>query len=192
MNETQEAQPEDEKQHPAARASFWSELKRRHVIRVASVYSVVAWLVIQVAGATFESFGIPIWAFRFVVLMLILGLPVSLVIAWALELTPEGIKRVGDGRQPAPNTVESAKHNKKRRWLSMGFAAALPTLIFGTLALVFYLRQGDGPSVDPAAPPASAAQSIAVLPLVNMSDVDANAFFCRGCARRYSDQSLPH
>ena len=62
MNETQEAQPEDERQHPAARASFWSELKRRHVIRVASVYSVVAWLVIQVAGATFESFGIPPWA----------------------------------------------------------------------------------------------------------------------------------
>jgi TolB-like protein len=180
MNETQETKPEiDEKQSPG-RASLWSELKRRHVIRVAGVYCVVAWLVIQVAGATFESFGIPLWAFRFVVLMVILGLPVSMVIAWALELTPEGVKRIGEGVQPAPNTAESARHNKKRRWWSMGFAAAVPTLIFGTLALIFYLRQGGQPSGDPSARPLSAVKSIAVLPLVNMSEIDANAFFAGG------------
>jgi TolB-like protein len=180
MNETQEAKPEVEKQNPSGPASFWSELKRRHVIRVAGVYSVVAWLVIQVAGATFESFGIPIWAFRFVVLMLVLGLPVSLVLAWAMELTPEGIKLVTERREIGPDTADPASLNKKRRRLSVAFAAALPTLIFGTLALVFYLQQGDRLSVDPVTPPISAAQSIAVLPLINMSDIDANAFFASG------------
>jgi len=63
--------------------SFWGELKRRKVVRVAITYAIVAWLIIQVAAATFPGFEIPMWAFRFVVLMLILGFPVALVLAWA-------------------------------------------------------------------------------------------------------------
>jgi hypothetical protein len=71
---------------------LWSELKRRHVVRMAMVYAIVGWLVIQVANATFADFGIPVWTYRFVVLMAVLGFPISLVVAWAFELTPEGIK----------------------------------------------------------------------------------------------------
>ncbi|MDA0348785.1 MAG: hypothetical protein O3C43_15940 [Verrucomicrobia bacterium] len=77
---------------PTGFSAFWAELKRRHVVRVGTVYAVVAWLIIQIAATTFSGFGIPEWAFRFVVLMVLLGFPVSLIIAWAFELTPEGIK----------------------------------------------------------------------------------------------------
>jgi hypothetical protein len=73
-------------------SAFWAELKRRKVMRVAITYAVVAWLIMQVAGLTFEGFGIPIWAFRFVMLCVILGFPIAIILAWAFELTPEGIK----------------------------------------------------------------------------------------------------
>ena len=126
------------KERKAKSASFWAELKRRKVVRVAIAYTIVAWLLIQVAATVFPGFGIPDWAFRFVVIMLVLGFPVSLIIAWALELTPEGIKltRTAERATPAPEASDAILG--KRRWLAFGIAAAVPTLIFGTLALVFY------------------------------------------------------
>src|SRR6202045_2169117 len=73
--------------------SFFSELKRRNVYKVAVAYAVVSWLLIQIATQVFPFFEIPNWAVRLVVLLLILGFPVALVLSWAFELTPEGIKR---------------------------------------------------------------------------------------------------
>src|SRR5215831_10846420 len=73
--------------------SFFSELKRRNVYKVAIAYAVVAWLLMQVASQIFPFFEIPNWAVRFVVLLLIIGFPVALILAWAFELTPEGLKR---------------------------------------------------------------------------------------------------
>src|SRR6476659_7157516 len=73
--------------------SFFAELKRRHVYRVAIAYGVVAWLLVQVATQVFPFFEIPNWAVRLVVFLTVLGFPVALVIAWAFELTPEGLKR---------------------------------------------------------------------------------------------------
>ena len=72
--------------------AFFAELKRRNVIRVGIAYVVVAWVVAQVAEFAFENFGAPDWVLKSVVVMLILGLPLVLVFAWAFELTPEGIK----------------------------------------------------------------------------------------------------
>ncbi|HSP62943.1 MAG TPA: hypothetical protein VLQ90_08185, partial [Pyrinomonadaceae bacterium] len=72
--------------------NFFAELKRRNVYKVAVAYAVVAWLVIQVATQVFPFFEIPSWAVRLVVLLLVIGFPVALVLAWAYELTPEGIK----------------------------------------------------------------------------------------------------
>src|SRR5712692_10021414 len=72
---------------------FFAELKRRHVYKVAIAYGVVAWLLMQVASQIFPFFEIPNWAVRLVVLLLIIGFPVALILAWAFELTPEGIKR---------------------------------------------------------------------------------------------------
>src|SRR5581483_4253003 len=76
--------------------SFFGELKRRNVYKVAVAYAVVGWLLIQVATQVFPIFEIPNWALRLIVLAIIIGFPVALVMSWAFELTPEGIKRTGD------------------------------------------------------------------------------------------------
>src|SRR5207237_7018959 len=73
--------------------SFFAELKRRNVYKVAVGYAVVGWLLIQVATQVFPFFEVPNWAVRLVVLLIVVGLPIALVIAWAFELTPAGIKR---------------------------------------------------------------------------------------------------
>src|SRR4051812_7627281 len=71
---------------------FFAELQRRNVYKVAVAYGVVSWLLIQIATQVFPFFDIPNWAIRMVVILLLLGFPVALVLAWAYELTPEGIK----------------------------------------------------------------------------------------------------
>jgi RNA polymerase sigma factor (sigma-70 family) len=76
--------------------NFFAELKRRKVYKVGIAYAVVAWVLMQVASQIFPFFEIPNWAVRLVVLLLIIGFPVALILAWAFELTPEGIKRTGD------------------------------------------------------------------------------------------------
>ncbi len=72
--------------------NFFAELKRRNVYKVAVAYAIVAWLLIQVATPVFPFFEIPSWAVRLVVLLVILGFPIALFLAWAFEITPEGIK----------------------------------------------------------------------------------------------------
>ena len=73
--------------------NFFGELKRRNVYKVAVGYAVVGWLLIQVATQVFPFFEIPNWAVRLIVLLIVVGFPIALVIAWAFELTPGGIKR---------------------------------------------------------------------------------------------------
>ncbi|HSP45342.1 MAG TPA: hypothetical protein VLO30_05065, partial [Chthoniobacterales bacterium] len=73
--------------------NFFSELKRRNVYKVAIAYGVVGWLLMQIASQIFPFFDIPNWAVRLVVLLVVIGFPIALVIAWAFELTPGGIKR---------------------------------------------------------------------------------------------------
>ena len=79
--------------HKVNAKNFFAELKRRNVYKVAIVYGVVAWLLMQVASQISPFFEIPSWAVRLVVLLLILGFPIALVLAWAFDLTPEGLKR---------------------------------------------------------------------------------------------------
>src|ERR687888_404273 len=77
-------------------SSFFAELKRRNVYKVAVAYAVVGWLLVQVTTQVFPIFEIPNWALRLIVLAIIIGFPIALVLAWAFELTPEGIKRTED------------------------------------------------------------------------------------------------
>src|ERR1041385_616639 len=72
--------------------NFFAELKRRNVYKVAAAYAVVGWLLVQVATQVFPFLEIPNWAIRLIILVTALGFPVALIIAWAFELTPEGIK----------------------------------------------------------------------------------------------------
>src|SRR5438067_10636708 len=82
---------------------FFTELKRRNVYKVAVAYAVVAWLLIQVATQVFPFFEVPNWAVRFVVLLITIGFPIALVIAWAFELTPGGIKRTEEADRAYPS-----------------------------------------------------------------------------------------
>jgi TolB-like protein len=136
-----------------------------------------------VANATFSGFGIPLWAYRFVVLMVMLGFPISLIIAWAFELTPDGITK-SSATPLALAKEESAAHRKKRRWVSTAFATAMPTLIFGTLALFFYFKSSHSgrPLTEDGSTVAGEQQiaSIAVLPLINMSHQEENEYFAGG------------
>ena len=85
--------------------NFFAELKRRNVYKVAVAYAVVGWLLIQIATTTFPVLQIPTWAMRLVVVLVLLGFPIALVLAWAYEMTPEGIQRTHRGdavpRQPS-------------------------------------------------------------------------------------------
>src|SRR6187549_3505095 len=76
--------------------TFLAELKRRHVYRVAIAYAVVAWLLIQVATQVFPFFEIPTWTVRLVIMLLVLGFPVAMLLAWAFDITPQGVKRTDD------------------------------------------------------------------------------------------------
>jgi len=76
--------------------NFFSEMRRRNVYKVAIAYAIVAWLLIQVATQTFPFFEIPSWCVRLVIILLLLGFPIAVILAWAYELTPGGIKRTED------------------------------------------------------------------------------------------------
>src|SRR5260370_16223531 len=146
--------------------NFFAELKRRNVYKVAIAYGVVAWLLMQVGSQIFLFFEIPNWAVRLVVLLLIIGFPVAVILAWAFELTPEGIKRTED---TGPRRTQSGGG----AWIYIAiFGAAL------SVGLFFVGRY----SVRTSGPTASAlpAKSIAVLPFENLSGEPANAYFADG------------
>src|SRR5256712_12355692 len=93
-------------------SSFFAELKRRNVYKVAVAYAVVGWLLVQVATQVFPFFEIPNWAVRLIVLVIVIGFPIALVLAWAFELTPEGIKRTED-----VDLAGSAGQTRKHAWI---------------------------------------------------------------------------
>ena len=78
---------------PSKEMSFFAELNRRNVMRVGVAYVVIGWLLVQVAEFAFENFGAPEWVLKTFVVVVLLGLPLALFLAWAFELTPEGVKR---------------------------------------------------------------------------------------------------
>src|SRR5438552_2453201 len=148
---------------------FFGELKRRNVYKVAVAYAVVAWLLIQGATQVFPFFEIPNWAIRLVVLLLIIGFPVALILAWAFELTPEGIKRAED--------VDLSKSITRRTGRKLDF------LIIAILLLVIgvFAYQRFGPGQKALAPVSTVLEkSIAVLPFENLSANQENAFFTDG------------
>lgn len=73
--------------------SFFAELKRRNVIRVGIAYAAVSWVLAQIAEFALENFGTPDWVLKSAIVILLLGLPLALIFAWAFEMTPEGLKR---------------------------------------------------------------------------------------------------
>jgi TolB-like protein len=146
---------------------FFTELKRRNVYKVAVAYAVVAWLLIQVATQVFPFFEIPNWVVRLVVLLIIIGFPIALVIAWAFELTPEGLKRteVADAA-PAPRSRSHA-------WIYV-------VLIAGALSAGLFFLGRFTVSTKQSVPAEVFSKSIAVLPFENLSSDKENAYFASG------------
>ena len=154
--------------------NFFAELKRRNVYKVAVAYAVVGWLLVQVATQVFPLFEIPTWAIRLVVLLIVIGFPIALVIAWAFELTPEGIKRTEDV-DPA-----TEKRGKSHAWIyvvAIGAALSIALFLLGR----YTATNSASAARTEAAPGSSIPQkSIAVLPFENLSDDKNAAYFADG------------
>ena len=147
--------------------NFFSELKRRNVYKVAIAYGVVAWLLLQAASILFPTFEAPPWTMKIFVAVTALGFPIALIIAWAFELTPEGLKRTEFADELPTKSARSSA------WLYV-------VIVAGAISVsLFFLGRYSAPrNVSESAN--VAAKSIAVLPLVNTSADAANDYFSDG------------
>src|SRR2546426_9327070 len=146
--------------------NFVSELKRRNVYKVAIAYGVVAWLLIQIATQVFPFFEIPNWAVRLIVLAIAIGFPVALVIAWAFELTPEGLKRT-----EAADAM-GAPRSRKRAWIYIIIIAGAISIGLFFLGRYTSSKQNAGAELP--------GKSIAVMPFESLSRDPDNAYFAEG------------
>jgi TolB-like protein len=164
--------------------SFFAELKRRNVFRVGIAYVIVAWLIIQVADVVLDNITAPDWVFQVIMLVLVLGLPVALIFAWAFEMTPEGIKKEKD----VDRTQSVVKHTgRKLDYTIIGvLAIALAYYVFDDMAGPQSQHEtSPEPATDLAAaraddPDTIVDKSIAVLPFVNLSSDQEQEWFADG------------
>jgi len=145
---------------------LFGELKRRNVYKVAAAYAVVGWLLMQIATQVFPFFEIPNWGIRLVVLIIALGFPIALIIAWAFELTPEGVKRT---------EVADAAHERSRGALWIYIVVIGAVLSVGLFFLGRYMAPNKQSSFGELP-----AKSLAVLPFANLSGNPENAYFAAG------------
>ena len=148
-------------------SSFFAELKRRNVYKVAVAYAIVGWLLVQVATQVFPFLEIPNWVVRLVIMLVAVGFPIALVIAWAFELTPEGIKHTEDV------DLADKRSSKKRTWIYV-------TLIGAALSVALFFVGRLSAPVSGASPAALAEKSIAVLPFENQNRDPDTDYLCDG------------
>lgn len=146
--------------------SFFNELKRRNVYRLGTLYVVAGWLILQVTDVAMSILDLPAWIGKLILLLLAIGFPVALILAWVFEITPEGIVR------DKPENVIAGTHHRRRK---------IDYVIFGTLmaALAWFVWQhqwtGERPEMKPGE-----IRSLVVLPLDNLMNDESQAYFVEG------------
>jgi len=140
-------------------SGFFEEVQRRKVYRVAAAYIIAAGFIIQIGSAVFPAWDFPAWAFRLVIVLLLMGFPIALILAWAYDVTPQGIRVT-----PAPTTPRS---NRRRNLIIL-------------IALGVIISAGAGFFLLPRVSTRKVDKSIAVLPFQNLSEEKENAYFADG------------
>jgi TolB-like protein/Flp pilus assembly protein TadD len=154
--------------------NFFAELKRRNVYKVAITYAVVAWLLVQAASILLPTFEAPAWVMKALVVFLAFGFVISVMISWAFEATPEGLKRTED----VPQDVAAKLPTWSRRKFAT-FVIIVALLAAGLLALNLFRSKPNARSTTALAP-SIPEKSIAVLPFESLSDDKSNAYFADG------------
>ena len=168
------------------RSSFFDELKRRNVIRMAGLYLVGAWLLVQVAGTVLPMFGAPDWLPRSIVILLAIGFLPALIFSWVFELTPQGLKRdedVAPEQSIAPQTAR-----RMDRMIIVVLVLALAYFGFDKfvltprreVALVAATEKSVAARPSPESKSAVSAKSVAVLAFANLSDDKGSEYFSDG------------
>ncbi len=142
-------------------STFFRELQRRKVYRVAVAYLIAAGAIIQIASAIFPAWELPNWSLRLVIVLLLIGFPIALIFAWAFDVTPEGIRAT----EPPANVI--TPHRGRRN-------------LFILLGIGVLVSVAAGLFVLPRAAARRIEKSIAVLPFENLSADKENAFFADG------------
>lgn len=159
------------------RPSFFAELKRRNVYKVAVAYAIVGWLAIQASSIVIPTFHAPEWTLQTIIALVVIGFPIAIVIAWAFEVTPQGIKRTEDVDAVSVDVEGSAPRPQKRHaWIYVAIIGAL--LSIGLFFIGRYTASRADSEQGGTAP--LPAKSIAVLPFENLSDDKGAAYFADG------------
>ncbi len=154
--------------------NLFTELQRRNVVRMAGLYLVGAWLLVQVAGTLLPVFDAPAWVMKSLVGVLAFGLVPALIFSWVFELTPHGLKRDEDVK-PEESIAPQTAHRMNRLIIAV---LVLALGYFAVDKFVLAPRRAVAPNESSSG---VSAKSIAVLPFENLSEDKANAYFARAC-----------
>lgn len=154
-------------------SNFIQELKRRNVIKVAVAYAIAGWLIIQIAATVFPTFNFPEWTTQFVIILTLIGLPISVIIAWAFELTPEGIQKSED-----VEITESVTASTGKKLNGVIITVLSVAIIFLVIERIFFAPTVK--EVDQIKVSTVSNQSVAVLPFADLSEKNDQEWFSDG------------